>query len=174
MSREVFLDTSYLIARINPRDAHHATSIAAVEALAAVRFVTTEAVFAELLAYYAAAVLRPSAIAAVDELRANPHCRIFHFGRTGFEAALRRYRARPDKSDELGAPFGWLCNADSSSARSATSSPSEPRREPSIGAGVPRHRRLCPRQQGAWRLIHSDVHSDSARRRAEAHPPLAR
>jgi len=37
----------------------------------------------------------------VDGLLAHPDCRVFNFGRTGFDAALRRYRARPDKTYSL-------------------------------------------------------------------------
>jgi predicted nucleic acid-binding protein len=102
VTREVFLDTSYLIAATNPRDALHARARAAFPALGAVRFVTTDAVLAEFLGYTARNVeLRRRALQVVDGLREHPACRIFHFGRTGFEGALRRYRARPDKTYSL-------------------------------------------------------------------------
>jgi uncharacterized protein len=102
VTREVFLDTSYLVASINPRDTLHEKAGAVMASLARVRFVTTDAVLAEFLGYYSGwSALRTTAVASVDELRDAAHCRIFHFGRNGFEAALRRYRARPDKGYSL-------------------------------------------------------------------------
>ncbi len=75
---------------------------AAFAALGSVRFVTTDAVLSEFLGYTAQdGELRRRALETVDGLRAHPACRVFHFGRTGFEAALRRYRARPDKTYSL-------------------------------------------------------------------------
>ena len=102
MNREVFLDTSYLIAATNPRDALHARARSASAALGPIRLVTTDAVFVEFLGYTARDTeLRRRALRTVDGLLAHPDCRVFHFGRTGFDAALRRYRARPDKTYSL-------------------------------------------------------------------------
>ena len=101
--REVFLDTSYLIASINPDDARHEMAHEAVAALSHVRFVTTDTVLTEFLGYFSGRPvhLRTAALALVDTLRAPAVCRVFHFGRNGFEAALRRYRQRLDKTYSL-------------------------------------------------------------------------
>jgi len=102
VNREVFLDTSYLIAATSPRDALHARARSTFAALGAIRLVTTDAVLSEFLGYTARDIeLRRRALLTVDGLLGHTACRVFHFGRTGFDAALRRYRARPDKTYSL-------------------------------------------------------------------------
>jgi len=100
---EVFVDTSYFIATINPRDALHDTAKGTGRTLSHHRFVTTDAVLAELLGYYAAYTpfLRASALRTVDRVHSTSTFEVLDFGRPQFTRALERYRSRPDKTYSL-------------------------------------------------------------------------
>jgi predicted nucleic acid-binding protein len=51
--REIFIDTSFSAALLNPRDRLRARAESAARSLGRVRLVTTDAVFTELLNYFA-------------------------------------------------------------------------------------------------------------------------
>ena len=102
MTREVFVDTSYLIATINPRDALHAAVRRLTRSVRGVRFVTTDLVLVELLSHYAATeFVRLAAARTVEQLRRASLYEVVEFSRTGFNAAFTVYQARHDKSYSL-------------------------------------------------------------------------
>ena len=73
MTREVFVDTSYLVAIVNPRDTLHAAARRLNRSVRRVRFVTKDLVLVELLSYYAASdFFRLAAGRSVAKLRAAP------------------------------------------------------------------------------------------------------
>jgi len=100
---EVFADTAYFIATINPRDTLHDVAKRVGRTLARHQFLTTDAVLAELLGYYAGYTpfLRAAALRTVDRVRATPTFEVLDFGRPEFDRALERYRRRPDKTYSL-------------------------------------------------------------------------
>ena len=100
---QIFADTSYFIATINPRDTLHDAAKGVGRTLSRHHFLTTDAVLAELLGYYAGYTpfLRASALRAVDRVRSTPTFAVLDFGRPEFDRALERYRRRPDKTYSL-------------------------------------------------------------------------
>ncbi len=103
MTREIFVDTSYLVASVNPHDALHAAVRRLNRSVRSVRLVTTDAVLIELLSYYAAMTpfFRAAAARIVEQLRRDPIYEILEFSRAGFDAAFAVYQARHDKGYSL-------------------------------------------------------------------------
>jgi uncharacterized protein len=95
----VFLDTAYVYALLNARDAWHAAATVWERRLAARRrrLVTTELVLAEIADGLAALRFRGHAVRAIDTLRASPLVEVVPASSALFAAALERYRARSDK-----------------------------------------------------------------------------
>lgn len=104
--RQVFLDTSHLLATLSPRDNLHATSnhIAAELTLdRSVTFCTTMLVLAELLASLSGggSRIRTNAADFVTSLQRNKRVLVERLTPELFDAGLRFYRARPDKAYSL-------------------------------------------------------------------------
>lgn len=97
---EVFADTFYLLALINPGDRHHAEAIRLTGAMRG-RFVTTSAVLIEL----ADALSRPGARAVVHRflanLRADPNWDVIEISPDWFTRGLGLFAQRDDKSWSL-------------------------------------------------------------------------
>jgi len=100
---EVFADTSYFIATLNPRDTLHDAAKGVGRTLSRHQFLTTDAVLAEFLGYYSGYTpfLRASALRTVDRVRSTSTFVVLDFGRPEFDRALERYRQRPDKTYSL-------------------------------------------------------------------------
>ena len=103
MREEIFVDTAYLVAIVDPTDGLHEAVTTVTRTLAlGTRFVTTAAVLTELLGYFAASrPLRTAGLRAVDRVRQSRAFLVVDFSPREFEAALGFYRNRPDKAYSL-------------------------------------------------------------------------
>jgi predicted nucleic acid-binding protein len=99
----VFLDTAYLVALLLPEDDLRAAAMAQQRATATIPKVTSDPVFVELLATASrrGPAIRIRAIAIVDQLRSDDHVTVIRQTPELFDAGLRLYRARLDKSYSL-------------------------------------------------------------------------
>ncbi len=97
--RTVFVDASYWIALVNPKDKLHRSAKALGTTLGQVRFVTSEMVLTELCDDVAKGgeMLRRSAMDLVRSLRRLPNVLIVPQTSAQFQEALTLYAARPDK-----------------------------------------------------------------------------
>jgi predicted nucleic acid-binding protein len=100
---DVFADTAYWVALINPRDELHGRAREASAALAGARIVTSEGILTELLNSFAEGRrhLRTAASNAVASLRSSPGVVIVPQTSSGFSEAFRHYRERNDKGWSL-------------------------------------------------------------------------
>lgn len=101
--REVFADTGYWIALVNPRhDLHHAAR-AVSPTVAGCRVVTTEMVLAEFLNALGewGEQFRRTAVQVVDALIENPNVVVVPQTSLQFRTALDRFRERSDKGWSL-------------------------------------------------------------------------
>ena len=97
--RQVFADTSYWIALVNPRDQLHAKAVSVTERISPVRIWTSEMVLVELLNSFSdAGPLRHRVGRMVDQLRAHQEVVIIAQTSEQFAGALRRYQQAADKS----------------------------------------------------------------------------
>ena len=99
MSR-AFLDTAYILAILNPRDALHAKAMALSRSSYS-RLVTTEAVLTEVADALCQPPRRARAVEAIDDLRAAPDLRCVSVVGTLFARGLDLYRERQDKDWSL-------------------------------------------------------------------------
>lgn len=100
--KQIFADTSYWIALVNPRDQIRAKAISATRQLSWVRVVTTEMVLVELLNSFSdAGPFRYSVGGMVEKLRADGSVTIVPQTSEQFEQALRRYKQAADKGWSL-------------------------------------------------------------------------
>ena len=99
MSR-AFLDTAYILAILNPRDALHAKAMALSRSSYS-RLVTTEAVLIEVADALCQPPRRARAVEAIDDLRAAPDLRCVSVVGTLFARGLDLYRERQDKDWSL-------------------------------------------------------------------------
>jgi uncharacterized protein len=97
--RQVFADTSYWIALVNPRDQLHAKAVSVTRQLSSITIVTSEMVLAELLNSFSdAGPLRNVVGSMVEKLRDNRDVIIVPQTSEQFQRALRRYQQAADKS----------------------------------------------------------------------------
>lgn len=95
---EVFADTTYWIALLNPRDDLHDAALGAAAARTASRLVTSDVVLTELLnALSGSAHLRSAAVQTVEALFDEARVVVEPQTRELFSAAVERYGARLDK-----------------------------------------------------------------------------
>lgn len=101
--RTLFADTFYWIALIYPRDVFHTTVQSFNSTVGAVRLVTTNGVFGEVLNLFAARgpIWRSMAATVVRDARNDPNVDVLPQSRADFDAALALYEARPDKGYSL-------------------------------------------------------------------------
>src|SRR6266571_5945925 len=100
--RQVFADTGYWIALVNPRDHIHAKAVSVTQQLSPVRISTSEMVLAEVLNSFSdAGPLRHAVGSMVQKLRSNQDVIIVPQTSEQFESALRRYKQAADKSWSL-------------------------------------------------------------------------
>jgi uncharacterized protein len=100
---EVFVDTNYLVAKINQHDQWHESAIEAEYQIGVVHLVTTESVLIEVLNYFSSygAAIRSAAIAAVRRIMDRPEIEVVKQRADDFLNALALYEARPDKDYSL-------------------------------------------------------------------------
>lgn len=97
--RQVFADTSYWIALVNPRDQLHGKAVSVTQQISPVRIWTSEMVLAELLNSFSdAGPLRHRVGRMVDQLRGHQEVVIVEQTSEQFENALRRYQKAAVKS----------------------------------------------------------------------------
>jgi predicted nucleic acid-binding protein len=98
-SREVFLDTSYAIASVAPRDRHFARAqlLADHLELQRTRFVTTQAVILEIGNALARSRYRHTAVTLIGQLRADPDVEILPLNEDLLDAGVQLFQSRPDK-----------------------------------------------------------------------------
>jgi predicted nucleic acid-binding protein len=100
---QVFADTSYWIALLNPRDELHEKALAVSKIHSEDRIVTSQMVLTELLNSFAdrGSQLRVAVAKAVETLLTNRNVTTIPQTSSQFESALRKYRAAPDKGWSL-------------------------------------------------------------------------
>lgn len=90
--KRVFADTVFLFGKVNPKDIHHRTALAAEAALRDTQIVTTDAVFAELLALSSKTPdLRAAAAALVRAMLNSRNVTVVRVNPDLFERGLVRY-----------------------------------------------------------------------------------
>ncbi len=100
--RQVFADTSYWIALVNPRDQLHAKAVSVTQQLSSARIMTSEMVLTEVLNSFSdGGPLRHAVGSMVQRLRSNRDVIIVPQTSEQFESALRRYKQTADKSWSL-------------------------------------------------------------------------
>ena len=101
--KQVFADTGYWIALLNPRDELHERAGAVSLTLTSTQIVTTEWVLTELLNSFAerGPQFRIVAAKTVAALRKNPRVLVVLQSSASFDAAFQLYQDRTDKSWSL-------------------------------------------------------------------------
>jgi predicted nucleic acid-binding protein len=101
--KQVFADTSYWIALLNPRDELHQKAIAAAQDYPAEQIVTSEMVLVELLNGFSdhGPRVREAVSRAVQTLRTNPGVWVIPQTDDQFDRALTRYQSMVDKNWSL-------------------------------------------------------------------------
>jgi len=97
--KNVFADTGYWIALVNPRDNLRQKAMAVSKALGSVRVVTSELVLAELLNTFAGRGEQSRRVACqvVDEILSNANAEVISVSSVDFENARSMYCSRSDK-----------------------------------------------------------------------------
>lgn len=98
MTRQIFVDTGYWIAILNPNDDLHQRAKSLSKTLKQVRLVTTDFVLSETLAYFGLTQLRLLAAKFVDGIYKDPNIELVPATRDLFLAGLSRYRKYADKA----------------------------------------------------------------------------
>jgi predicted nucleic acid-binding protein len=100
--RQVFADTSYWIAVVNPRDQLHGKAVSVTRQLSSMKIMTSEMVLVELLNSFSdSGPLREAVGSMVRGLRQSRELTIVPQTAEQFQSALLRYRQAADKSWSL-------------------------------------------------------------------------
>jgi predicted nucleic acid-binding protein len=97
---EIFADTFYFLALINPNDAAHAVAVEAAQNLSA-PLVTTGWILTELADALADPENRAVCVTFIDDLRRQSKFLIIPPTQQHFDAGFELYRKRPDKNWSL-------------------------------------------------------------------------
>jgi predicted nucleic acid-binding protein len=100
---EVFADTFYWIALLNPADKWHQEAKTFSQTNPRVTLVTTDAVLIEFLNYFSEAGNRRRSAAAwwCEQAMAHANTKVLQQTREAFAGGLHLYKARPDKGYSL-------------------------------------------------------------------------
>lgn len=98
--RQVFADTSFYLALLNPADRHHAQAVAASLDLS-LRFVTSEYVLFEVADGLAKVKTRGKATIMLRQITEDEATRLIYRSDFLFRDALQLYTLRPDKEWSL-------------------------------------------------------------------------
>jgi predicted nucleic acid-binding protein len=100
---EVFADTFYLIALLNPADKWHEEARTFSQTNPEVSLLTTDAVLMEMLNYFSEAGegMRQAAAALCDQTMAHANTVVLPQTREAFASGFDLYKARPDKGYSL-------------------------------------------------------------------------
>jgi uncharacterized protein len=101
--RQLFADTFYWIASINPEDDWHGRTQAFTATLDQVQIVTTDEVLTEVLTFFSArgGPMRRRAVKLVKGLMNNPNVLVLQQTRDSSLAGVQLYENRPDKGYSL-------------------------------------------------------------------------
>ena len=100
--KQIFADTSYWIAIVNPRDQLHAKAVSVTQQLFSVRILTSEMVLTEVLNSFSdGGPLRRAVGSMIERLRSNRDVIVVPQTSQQFDSALRRYKQAVDKSWSL-------------------------------------------------------------------------
>jgi Predicted nucleic acid-binding protein, contains PIN domain len=100
---EIFVDTNYLVALINPKDQYYKSARKIQTTIVKAKLYTSEMVMAEVLNYYAEAggYMRAAAIKSVRQIFTDPDFSVFETTSDLFLEGLDLYEKRPDKGYSL-------------------------------------------------------------------------
>jgi predicted nucleic acid-binding protein len=103
MTRSVFADAAYWVARIDHRDQWHAKARRLTKQRSGTPIVTTQEIPTEVLNHFSAfgILMRQKAIGAVDAIIADTLVTVLPQTDTSFQRGYDLYRARPDKEYSL-------------------------------------------------------------------------
>ncbi len=101
--RQVFADTFYWVALVNPGDDWYDSVFRVSQSLGAVQIITTEEVLVEALTFYAEAgrYQRQRIVNFVDQIFVSPQTMVMHQTHESFLSGLALYRERLDKGYSL-------------------------------------------------------------------------
>ena len=100
--KQIFADTFYWVALINPKDNWHQRAIEVTSTLKNVEIVTTDEVLVEVLNFFGAIVsMRWRTVEFVDDIMNNPHIQVIPQNRESFVEGFNLYRRRLDKEYSL-------------------------------------------------------------------------
>jgi uncharacterized protein len=101
--KQLFADTFYWIASINPADNWYSKARAITATLDQVQVVTTDEVLTEVLTFFSARgiQMRRRAIQLVKGVMSNPKILVLQQTRDSFLAGIQLYESRPDKEYSL-------------------------------------------------------------------------
>jgi predicted nucleic acid-binding protein len=101
--REVFVDTLYFVARLNPKDQWHKATDEVAPLLGMAHLVTTEQVLTETLNFFASypAEMKQTAANVVRNIWAGNLVEVIQHTEGTFLSGLELYESRPDKGYSL-------------------------------------------------------------------------
>jgi predicted nucleic acid-binding protein len=101
--KQIFGDTFYWVALINPKDNWHQRAREVTSTLKDVELVTTGEVLVEVLNFVSAqgAKMRRHTVEFIDDIMQNPHLQVLPQNRESFLQGFELYRRRPDKEYSL-------------------------------------------------------------------------
>jgi uncharacterized protein len=101
--KQLFADTFYWIASINPRDDWHRRAKALTATLDQIQIVTTDEVLTEVLTFFSARgrSMRLRAVQLIKGLMNNPNVLVLPQTRDSFLEGIQLYESRPDKEYSL-------------------------------------------------------------------------
>ncbi len=101
--KQIFADTFYWVALINPRDNWHQRAIEVTAKLENIELVTADEILVELLNFMSAQgqKMRRRAVEFIDDIRENLHIQVIPQSRESFLQGFDLYRRRMDKEYSL-------------------------------------------------------------------------
>lgn len=101
--KQIFADTFYWVALINPKDNWHQRVRVVTSSLKNVEIVTTDEIFVEVLNFLSAQgiSMRRRTVEFIDDLMQNPHILVIPQHRESFLQGFNLYRRRLDKEYSL-------------------------------------------------------------------------
>jgi predicted nucleic acid-binding protein len=98
-NREVFADTSYWIALVNPGDPFHGAAVGLAPRIKGAIIVTSDWVLNELLTFFTnkGEILKRKALEIYGEIMENPNIFVEPASRNSFVDAVNKYRSEPTR-----------------------------------------------------------------------------